>query len=83
VCWKAARNSSGAMPAPDRVARFLLGIPHLNPGIELTPTETPDGIALLATLNGRTDSVVSFAVARDRITEIFIVRNPDKLTQWQ
>ncbi|WP_407361116.1 RNA polymerase sigma factor SigJ [Microbacterium sp. LBN7] len=68
---------------PDRVARFLLGIPHLNPGIELTPTETPDGIALLATLNGRTDSVVSFAVARDRITEIFIVRNPDKLTQWQ
>ncbi|WP_341946267.1 RNA polymerase sigma factor SigJ [Microbacterium sp. LWH11-1.2] len=68
---------------PDRVARFLLGIPHLNPGIELTPTETPDGIALLATLNGRTDSVVSFAVACDRITEIFIVRNPDKLTQWQ
>ncbi|PVE96980.1 RNA polymerase sigma factor SigJ [Microbacterium sp. TPD7012] len=68
---------------PDRVARFLLGIPHLNPGIELTPTETPDGIALLATLNGRTDSVVSVAVARDRITEIFIVRNPDKLTQWQ
>lgn len=68
---------------PDRVARFLLGIPHLNPGIELTATETPDGIALLATLNGRTDSVVSFAVAHDRITEIFIVRNPDKLTQWQ
>jgi len=67
----------------DRVARFLLGIPHLNPGIELHPTEMVDGVALLATLNGRTDSVVSFVVADDRITEIFLVRNPDKLTQWQ
>lgn len=67
----------------DRVARFLLGIPHLNPGIELRPTEMVDGVALLATLNGRTDSVVSFVVADDRITEIFLVRNPDKLTQWQ
>lgn len=67
----------------DRVARFLLGIPHLNPGIELRATETPDGIALLATLDGRTDSVASFVVAGGRITEILIVRNPDKLTQWQ
>lgn len=68
---------------PDRVARFLLGIPRLNPGIELSVTETADGIALLATLDGRTDSVTSFVVADGRITEIFIVRNPDKLTQWQ
>ena len=68
---------------PDRVARFLLGIPQLNPGIRLEPTETADGIALLATLNGRTDSVVSFVVAEERITEILIVRNPDKLTQWR
>lgn len=68
---------------PDRVVRFLLGIPHLNPGIVLSPTETPDGIALLATLDGRTDSVVSFLVADGLITEILIVRNPDKLSQWQ
>lgn len=66
----------------DRVIRFLLGIPHLNPRIELSPTSTPGGVALLARLDGRTDSVLSFIVEGERITEILIVRNPDKLTQW-
>lgn len=67
----------------DRVVRFLLGVPHLNPGIEYRPTMTPDGVALLALLDGRTDSVLSFIVEGDRITEILVVRNPDKLTQWR
>ncbi|WP_223626934.1 RNA polymerase sigma factor SigJ [Microbacterium sp. EST19A] len=67
----------------DRVARFLLGLPRLNPGAELTVTATTDGIALLARVGGRADSVFSLIVEGDRITEILIVRNPDKLTQWQ
>lgn len=67
----------------DRVARFLLGLPRLNPGAELTVTATTDGIALLARVDGRADSVFSLIVEGDRITEILIVRNPDKLTQWQ
>jgi RNA polymerase sigma-70 factor (ECF subfamily) len=67
----------------DRVARFLLGVPHLNPGMVLTPTLTPDGIAFLATINGRADSIISVAVSEDRVTEVFVVRNPDKLTLWR
>lgn len=66
----------------DRVARFLLGLPRLNPGVELTATASTDGIALLATRDGRADSLFSLVVEGQRVTEIFVVRNPDKLTQW-
>lgn len=66
----------------DRVARFLLGLPRLNPDVELTATASTDGIALLATRDGRADSLFSLVVEGQRVTEIFVVRNPDKLTQW-
>jgi RNA polymerase sigma-70 factor (ECF subfamily) len=66
----------------DRVSRFLLGLPRLNPHAVLTTTATTDGIALLSTREGRADSLFSLIVEGDRITEILVVRNPDKLTQW-
>jgi RNA polymerase sigma-70 factor (ECF subfamily) len=37
---------------------------------------------MLATIDGRADAVFSFVVRVDRITEVFAVRNPDKLSQW-
>lgn len=67
----------------DRVARFLLGVPHLNPGLVIAPTVTPDGAAFVASLDGKVDSIVSLAVSGERITDIFLMRNPDKLTLWQ
>ena len=67
----------------DRVARFLLGLPHLEPAAIIEPTLTPEGLAFLVTIDGRADSVISVDVAGDRITEIYIVRNPDKLTLWR
>lgn len=67
----------------DRVARFLLGISHLKPTAITEPTLTPEGLAFLVTIDGRTDSVISVDVTGDRITEVYIVRNPDKLTLWR
>ncbi|MFK3676627.1 RNA polymerase sigma factor SigJ [Microbacterium sp. NPDC090218] len=66
----------------DRVARFLLGIAARNPEAEVSLVSAPDGLAVLATLEGRVDAVFSFVVREDRIAEVFAVRNPDKLTQW-
>ncbi|MFS0892768.1 RNA polymerase sigma factor SigJ [Microbacterium sp. 179-I 3D3 NHS] len=66
----------------DRVARFLLGVPRLTPGIESVLAETADGIALRAMRDGRTDAIISFVVGQEGIEEVLIVRNPDKLTQW-
>ncbi|MGW8481983.1 RNA polymerase sigma factor SigJ [Microbacterium sp. NPDC055903] len=67
----------------DRVGRFLLGIPRLEPRLMLSPVVAGDGIAFLGTVDGRADSLVSLVVDGDRITEVQIVRNPDKLTLWR
>lgn len=67
----------------DRVARFLLGLPRLKPTAITEPTLTPEGLAFLVTIEGRADSVISVDVTGDRITDVYIVRNPDKLTLWR
>ncbi|MDP3952221.1 RNA polymerase sigma factor SigJ [Microbacterium sp.] len=67
----------------DRVARFLLGLPHLEATATIDPTLTPEGLAFLVTIDGRADSVISVDVTGERITEVYIVRNPDKLTLWR
>lgn len=67
----------------DRVARFLLGLPRLKPTAITEPTLTPEGLAFLVTIDGRADSVISVDVTGDRITDVYIVRNPDKLTLWR
>jgi RNA polymerase sigma-70 factor (ECF subfamily) len=66
----------------DRVARFLLGIAAWQPDAEVALVPVPEGLALLATLDGAADTVFSFAVRNGRIVEVLAVRNPDKLTQW-
>ena len=66
----------------DRVARFLLGLPHLQPTATVEPTVTADGLAFLVRIDGRADAVISLVVASDRVTDVYIVRNPDKLTLW-
>lgn len=68
---------------PDRVARFLLGLPHLQPAATVEPTITADGLAFLVRIDGRADAVISLEVSGERITDVYIVRNPDKLTLWR
>ncbi len=67
----------------DRVARFILGLPHLVPEAQVGPTVTADGLAFLVTVDGSADAVISLAVAGGRVTDVYIVRNPDKLTLWR
>ena len=67
----------------DRVARFLLGLPHLLPEAQVEPTVTADGLAFLVTVDGRADSVMTLEVSGDRVTGVYIVRNPHKLTLWR
>jgi len=67
----------------DRVARFLLGVPHLAPGAQVAPTLTPDGLGFFVTLDGTTPSVITLGVRGGRIADVWIMRNPDKLTLWR
>jgi RNA polymerase sigma-70 factor (ECF subfamily) len=67
----------------DRVARFLLGLPRLLPEAQVAPTITADGLAFLVTVDGAADSVMSLGVSGGRVTDVYIVRNPEKLTLWR
>ena len=66
-----------------QVARYLAGITGRAPGnvtfLERTVNGQP---GLVAQQNGVTVTVFAFAVAGDRITHIWAVRNPDKLRPW-
>lgn len=66
----------------DRVARFLLGIPRLTPDAQIAPTFTPDGLSFLITMEGAPHSVITLGVRGDRVADIWIMRNPEKLTLW-
>lgn len=66
----------------DRVARFLLGLPRLEPEARIAPTFTADGLGFYVTLHGAPNSVITLGVTGDRVTNVWIVRNPEKLTLW-
>ena len=66
----------------DRVARFLLGLPRLEPDAVLHAVQTPDGLGFLATLRDEPSAQFTLRVRDGRITDVYIMRNPDKLTQW-
>ncbi|MDW4571872.1 RNA polymerase sigma factor SigJ [Microbacterium sp. M3] len=66
----------------DRVARFLLGLPRLEPEAVIAPIETPDGMGFLATRDGEAIALLTLRVVAGRIADVYVMRNPDKLTQW-
>jgi len=66
----------------DRVGRFLLGLPRLEPDALLVAIETPDGLGFLATLDGEPSALFSLEVRDGRISDVYVMRNPDKLTLW-
>lgn len=67
----------------DRVARFLLGLPRLQPTAVVAPTLTADGVAFRVEVDGETDAIISVAVSGDHVTDVWIVRNPAKLRLWR
>ncbi|MEU8579511.1 RNA polymerase sigma-70 factor [Streptomyces abikoensis] len=81
-------DSGGKAKAPlrvlesaDKVARFLLGVAAKPlPDPELRVVEVNGGPAVLVLSRGLPDSVVSVETTDGLITEIHVMRNPDKLT---
>ncbi|MFQ6193360.1 RNA polymerase sigma factor SigJ [Streptomyces sp. NPDC000405] len=81
-------DSGGKAKAPlrvlesaDKVARFLLGVAAKPlPDPELRIVEINGGPAVLVLSRGLPDSVVSVEATDGLITEIHVMRNPDKLT---
>lgn len=65
---------------PDKVARWLLGVVHKTPVSEAKWVVSNGGIAVLLYVDGALDTVGTLRAVDGRIAEIYLVRNPDKLT---
>jgi RNA polymerase sigma-70 factor (ECF subfamily) len=72
---------------PDKVARFLWSVVPRDAVMETEWRVSNGAPAMLLSLDGELDSVVTVVVEEDRIREIYVVRNPDKLRsvheKWQ
>ncbi|MBT2370016.1 RNA polymerase sigma-70 factor [Streptomyces sp. ISL-10] len=81
-------DSGGKSKAPlrvmhtaDKVGRFLFAVSQQPiDDMEIRFTEVNGAPALLVLSGGRPDSVIQFEVLHGRISCVYIVRNPDKLT---
>ncbi|MDX2376173.1 RNA polymerase sigma factor SigJ [Microbacterium sp. LRZ72] len=65
------------------VARFILGVLTQRPDAQVAPIATADGLGFLVSENGVVDTVMVLGVRADRVTDVWLVRNPDKLTSWR
>jgi RNA polymerase sigma-70 factor (ECF subfamily) len=63
----------------DKVARFLLGVRPADGDFEVDWRPVNGAPAVLISLHGELDSVVTARVHEGRVTELYLVRNPDKL----
>jgi RNA polymerase sigma-70 factor (TIGR02957 family) len=63
----------------DKVARFLLGVRPEQGDFEVEWLPVNGAPAVLVSVHGELDSVVTARVHDGRVTELFLVRNPDKL----
>jgi RNA polymerase sigma-70 factor, ECF subfamily len=66
----------------DNVARFVLGLMRMRPLAVITPTDTPDGLGFVIREDGVVEGVMLLRVEGYRIADVWIMRNPEKLTLW-
>jgi RNA polymerase sigma factor (sigma-70 family) len=66
----------------EQVARYLAGIVGRLPRLMITARTVNGQPGLVAELDGAVVTVFAFDIAADKITRIWIIRNPNKLTRW-
>lgn len=66
----------------DRVARFLIGVLQRMPGVEMLDQQTNDGLGFALWVEGKIIGIGTLNVIHDRITDVWIALNPQKLSLW-
>ena len=64
------------------VAQYFTGLPILDYGRTLVERTVNGQPGLVIEFEGVTETVIAFDIAADRITNIWAVRNPEKLRPW-
>ncbi|WP_392668777.1 hypothetical protein [Streptomyces sp. LN785] len=66
----------------DRISCFVLGALSQRPGLDATPQSVNGRTGLVLRRDGIVSGVVSFDVRGEKITDVWLVLNPDKLRSW-
>lgn len=66
----------------DRVARFLMGVMQKQPELVFEERRTADGLGYALTLSGQLFGIASFHVEGEQITDVWLVLDPRKLSEW-
>jgi RNA polymerase sigma-70 factor (ECF subfamily) len=75
----AARNP---IFGPDKVARFLLGVMAKRPSWRIEERATADGLGLVFADGETVLGVINLRIAAARVTDVWVMLNPAKLTAW-
>ncbi|EMF51925.1 RNA polymerase subunit sigma [Streptomyces sp. SID5476] len=65
-----------------RIARYLVAIADMAPGLELLERSVNGVPGLVARRAGIVTTVAAFGVSEGQVTRIWAVRNPAKLRPW-
>jgi len=65
------------------VARFILGVLTQRPDAQVDPVATGDGLGFIVSENGIVDTVMVLGVRAEHVSDVWLVRNPDKLSSWR
>lgn len=78
------RVSSARRPVQgaENAARFLLGLAAKFTDAVIRPIETTDGLGFEVRQEGAVTGILTLSVHDGLITDIRMMRNPDKLTLW-
>ncbi|MFB7510953.1 RNA polymerase sigma factor SigJ [Streptomyces broussonetiae] len=78
------RAAARAVVGRDKVARLLLGLMRKEPGMDLVEEHVNGRLGFAVRLDGNTIAVIAVDVGNDdRVTDLWMVLNPDKLQAWQ
>ncbi|MEV4098052.1 RNA polymerase sigma factor SigJ [Streptosporangium saharense] len=66
----------------EQIARYVIAIAELVPGLTILERTVNGQPGLVAQRDGVTVTVAAFAASGDRIRQIWVVRNPEKLWPW-
>ncbi|MCH0539186.1 RNA polymerase sigma factor SigJ [Streptomyces sp. MUM 203J] len=77
------RAATRTVVGGEKVARLLIGLMRKDPGMDIVEEHVNDRLGLVVRLDGATVAVIAVDVDNDdRITDLWMVLNPDKLHAW-
>ncbi len=77
------RAAINPISGPSKVARFLLGVLRKQPSWKLCESPTADGLGFTLLDDQAVRAVLNLRVVAGRVTDVWMVVNPDKLTGWR